>query len=117
MNIIDVEDGEYFIPEAVEIVFTNLELSYRHDTNSYAFISYKDGKRVTKSLEEFALSIDKLKDKETIWVGAAYEVEGFFLFDVEPIKINSIGNGFNYGACNIIKVDKPGYILILAQND
>jgi hypothetical protein len=110
------------------VYFVSSDTIWKH--YKYMEIYCKDGNESnpesweTHSSTTFKQIINEFLEKvecDVIYLAEAYATTGFFLLNKQPIELKDnkdvFGSGFNYGSCNLITVDRPGFILILAQND
>lgn len=99
-----VPDGEYWLPY------------------NAPFLWIDEGRESDDLTDDIKQQIDQFRaDYGDVWLAAAYEVYGFYLLASMPEKLEFReecgGSGFNYGSCNLLPVNEPGYVLIIAQND
>lgn len=130
MEIIALGDGVYHIPLDAVVVGFDAEASFHHDNEEETlFVVYYEKqviseitanyKKIEMKADEFLLEKFPLsfRDCEKVWVGEAYETHWIMFSSVEPKPLNHQGSGFNYGSCNQITVNEPGYVWVLAEND
>lgn len=87
-------------------------------------VYFVDDSIVVKELNPWADEIEKevrefYATYGDVYVAQAYEVEEIvFLLSRRPKQIEAWeGSGFNYGACAMVRVEAPGRVLIIAEND
>jgi len=109
-----VRDGVYHVGLDVRIFcgerpYKDFEILWNDD--------HSDTNNLT--IRNFLKSKDflELAEMPNLYVFFPYETYGVIITDTEPIMIGYKGMGFNYGSCNVVKVEKPGYIIISAAND
>src|SRR5688572_10628984 len=124
MAIIYLRDGVYWIPLTAKTAKGRGELSWRGSDNSQTYVRYYEkrlggkAERVeTPILDFITVELTDFSGLENVWVLSAYEVDGWFISDTEPVPLKYSGSGFNYGSCNQINVNDPGIIWIAGQND
>lgn len=145
MKIIDLNDGVYFVDAETEVkdlgylrieeknIYSEKVLEvkklkykrYNYGTNQHDDIEeeyeVKEIIGYEYSLPSGELFEDYLKkigfDHQEVWFISPYEVNRTFVMNKEPKKLSYVGSGFNYGSSNLIEVEKPGRILIAAEND
>ena len=114
----DVGDGVYFIPNGTKIIGIKDEYIFEEeDENDKCIPEGENDIFYRELLEKHKVVEERIKDWEIIYLCRAYQCYQVYLLDKMPIKIKSEGSGFNYGSCNIIPVNEPGTILVLAADD